>query len=186
MLRRSGLLEQGQVARSTVVGRFPLRAPDGLELPYSVRYRGWDLRRELFFCAVAAIAGALLALPPLLDHRPSDLTSLLVQIGGWVLLAGCLYRLWRLRSPWLVLYPDRLEKLGLAGRRSLNRADIAGQRIWPARSGGWFEVVPKDPVRAMLGGVQFRQSVREDPVVKSWLAGLPNLTAATAAADKAK
>jgi len=170
------------VTESGQGGGFPAIARDTAELPYGVTFRGLDLAEivvaygsGLIFCLVFAGIGAARG-----GLRPSDLPFPLTCL---LLAAGCAYRLWLLRTPWLVLHPDRLENRELTGWRTVRRMDIVGLRdAGSDRQGKWFEVVTSEPGAR---SVRIPERFRTDPIVDRWFHGARDLTAQAVAADKA-
>jgi hypothetical protein len=159
---------------------------NGGDYPHALRFRGWGLARQLFVCAMAGLFGAASALLPLLEGHHIYPQPPLIQAVAWLALLWCGYRLWQLRSPWLILYSDHLEKRGLTGWKLLSRADIDGLRSWSDRSGTWIELVPKTAGRGVFDRVVLSGSVRDDPVAKRWLNGLRDLDVVAKAAAKAE
>jgi hypothetical protein len=160
---------------------FPSVLSDTTDLPYAVRARGLELAVLLLFCIVSPALGAF----ALWSIARAGLNAS-VQVGvGLVLVAGLAldaYLLIRLFAPWMMLYPDRLERRGFNGWRRMNRADIEGVRTGSDRGGRWFEVVSRLPGEQPI---RLRQKVRDDPVVDRWFAGIRDITAAEIAADRA-
>ncbi|HEY3949115.1 hypothetical protein [Phenylobacterium sp.] len=158
---------------------FPTVLTDTTGLPHAVGFRGVDL---LWIVVVygAVLVGAAAA--AVVGFRSQGATSVIAILGLAVAL-GCGYRLWLARSPWLRLYPDRLEKRVVGRWRTLGRSEIEGVRAAASdRRGASFEVVPNVPG---VGGILLRESLRnDDPVVRRWFDGARDLTAEAAAADK--
>jgi len=172
------------VAQSSGDGGFPPLAPNASQLPYAVSHRGWGLAGQMFVCGVIAIF-ALVMLGLEIFQPDARGANPVIAVVALVALAGCGYRLWQLRSPWLVLYPDRLEKRGMTGWRTFSRADMLGYRIVSDRSSRWIVIFPKVEQPGQ-GSVRIPQSLREDPVADRWLMGLRDLAAEAFAAAKAE
>ena len=99
-----------------------------------------------------------------------------------LLAAGCLYRLWQLREPWLILYADRVEKRDFLKWRTLSRGDIEGDVGTPApTAAASFRNRPVAPGRNRH---RLRLSLRQDPIVDRWFRGARDLTAEAVAADR--
>ena len=158
---------------------FPTVVADTSGLPYRVRSRGLELAYTIFWICFGLFMGGF-AVFQLANNDQS--TSPLVNVVCLVAGAGALYALSRLFTPYLVLYPDRLEKRGLTGWRTLMRSDVEGVRSGGSdRAGALFEIVPRD---ARAAALVLRKAVRNDPVVIRWLKGAPDLDAKALAAEK--
>jgi TonB family protein len=157
-----------------------MRNTDGL--PYGVRLEGWRLAGVIV--GYGACLMITLMIPGVAWWRHDALDP------WWIVplfLAGaavCAWRLWLLRTPDLILYPDRLEKRGLTGEwRVMSRSGIIGTRkAGGDRYGEMFEVVPSDPSEC---GVILRADIRSRPIVKRWFEGCRDLTAEDIARDRA-
>ena len=158
---------------------------DSAGLPYRLNYRGWSMALRIggYGLGLAASVGFLLA--DVLNANPgaSDRASILSSLEAAGLAIFCAWRLWSLRAPWLILYPDRLEKRGVTGWMTLGRQKIEGVRdAGSDRSGRWFEIVP---TRAEAPRILLRQSLRDDdPVVRRWFTGVRDLTAEVRATER--
>lgn len=160
---------------------FPPVLSDTANLPYGVRVRGLDLAVQIFLF----IAGPALVVFALWNILRIGMDITAEAGAGLVLVAGLAfdaYLLIRLFSPWMMLYPDRLERRGLNGWRTIRRSDIEGVRTGSGRGGPWFEVVSRLPGE---GPIRLMQKVRDDPVVDRWFAGVRDITAEEIAADRA-
>jgi len=152
---------------------------DTADLPYRVKTRGLELFYVIMICGLGLVAGGVISA---LGLAGKDSTPQWISILALAAAAGSAWRLWLLPTPYLILYPDRLEKRGLTGWRTLRRSDIKGVKSAGSdRAGKLLEVVPRQDD---LRGVQLRAAVRDDPVVKRWFAGVRDLTAEELEADR--
>ena len=172
------------MAQTSGDGGFPALASNASQLPYAVSHRGWGLANQIFVCGLIGVF-ALVMLGLEIFRPDARGANPVIAVVALAALAACGYRLWQLRSPWLVLYPDRLEKRGLMGWRTFSRADMLGYRTVSDRSGSWLVISPKIEQPGQ-GSVRIPQSVREDPVADRWLTGLRDLAAEAFAAAKAE
>jgi tetratricopeptide (TPR) repeat protein len=160
---------------------FPSVASNAAGLPYGVRLKGWPLVGMIafngFILLVVLIVGVSL-------FRDSS-GSLRHWWPGLVLAAACVFsafRLLRLKDPEVVLYPDRLERPGLAAPRVIYRSEIAGvSKTVSSRYGSYFSIVLKP---GQGEGLSLAGSLRNDPVFAEWLRGAPDPAAVAAAADR--
>lgn len=158
---------------------------DSAGLPYRLNYRGWSMALRVggYGLGLAASVGILLADILNANRGAGDQASILISLEAAGLAIFCAWRLWSLRAPWLILYPDRLEKRGVTGWMTLGRQEIEGIRdAGSDRSGRWFEIVP---TRAEAQRILLRQSLRDDdPVVRRWFTGVRDLTAEVRATER--
>ena len=158
---------------------------DSAGLPYRLNYRGWSMALRIggYGLGLAASVGFLLAAVLNANRGAGDRASILISLEAAGLAIFCAWRLWSLRAPWLILYPDRLERRGVTGWMTLGRQEIEGVRdAGSDRSGRWFEIVP---TRAEAPRILLRQSLRDDdPVVRRWFTGVRDLTAEVRATER--
>jgi hypothetical protein len=158
---------------------FPAVAADAHELPYALKAPLWEpiLAFGLFGVGGLALAATTI-LNPGFRAFPWPLPTDLLCVLFW---AVCALRVWRLSTPYLILYPDHFEKREIQGWRRIMRSDIAGiGTVHSGRNGRWFLLYRKDGSPVRLPG-----RVRDDAVAARWLAGAPDLDAQALAADHA-
>ena len=165
-------------------GGFPPLAPNASQLPHAISHRGWGLVGQIAYPAFFAVVIVLVGWGMTSSPNAPGLNPIFAVVA-LAIVAAVGYRLWQLQSPWLILYPDRLEKRGLTGWRTFGRTDMAGFRTVSDRSGSWLIIDPKTEQPGQ-GSVRIPKSVRDDPVANRWLAGLTDLDAAAFAAAKAE
>jgi hypothetical protein len=155
---------------------FPPVMADTSDLPHRVKSRGMELALAIVWICFGLIAGGfgvfILADP----NQPPMLGAAFIAFG-----AAALFGLSRILTPYLVLYPDRLERRGLTGWRTLMRSEIQGVRSAGSdRGGALIEIVPRQLGSA---AIILRKAVRKDPIVDRWLQDAPDLDALALAAE---
>lgn len=160
---------------------FPPVAPNAASLPYSVRLKGWPLAGVIafngFILLLMLVAGFGVFRDSLLPLRHWWLGALFASVSVF-----SAFRLWRLKDPEAVLYPDRLERADLFAPRVIYRSDIAGvSKTVSSRYGSYFSIVPKPGQGESLS---LAGSLRDDPVFAEWLRGAADPSALAIAADR--
>lgn len=158
---------------------FPSIPADTTGLPYAVRRRGLELAYILMFSVMGLAIGAVTGWQAY--REPSSVPPLFeAGFAAWAL--GSVYILAMLPRPYLIFYPDRFEKRGLTGWRTVHRSDIVGIRPSGSdRTGAMFQVVEKQPGAQ---GVRLHEALRKDPIIARWFKGVHDLNAEAIAADK--
>jgi hypothetical protein len=162
--------------------RFPSTVFGASDLPYPVRTTGLELATNILVFGAVLAASLFLAWTVTRPGAPVGLKGFMLAGGAVAAAASSAYRLWLLKSPWLIFYPDRVEKRELTGWTVISRSDIEGIRAAGSdRGGAYFEIVPQ---QAGARGIRLRERLKKDPVIAHWLEGVRDLTAEAIAADK--
>jgi hypothetical protein len=149
------------------------------DLPHELRARGWRLYLGAGVMGVGVVVLLAIAVLTLTERDVQFLALLLVGLAFLLM-----WSIWRLRTPSMVLYPDRLEYRRLNGPQVLARRDLLGVRAAGSdRGGAWIELVP---VAGAGKPIRIRERLRDnDPVALRWFAGARDLTAEILAAARA-
>ncbi len=161
---------------------FPRLAPNAASPPYAARYEGWRLARRLSAAGFGALSMAFLGYM-MANSTKTPARGVLVAFTAATTLLFLL-QLWRLTKPQVVLYPDRLEKLGILRPSILHRDNIKGVgKTVHTRSGSYFEVASKSSAEPT---VRLDAALLDDPVITEWLRGAPDPKAEALKAERAE
>jgi len=154
--------------------------PEAAALGYPRTYRGSTVNRIFGFIATAILA-AFVAVPLLAGVKAHLSPGFLLLLA--MPLSMALYVLAATLRSRLVLTADAIEVYGAFAMQRLARGEIEGRRTIQVKNGTVTELIPSD-----LGEKSLRipAQIVTDPVLKAWLASLPDLDAQDRAASEAR
>jgi hypothetical protein len=163
---------------------WPAVAPNAAALPYAIQVRGWMLWLSAAFYLLAG-AGCIGIAAWYWHSTPWDAISkafvCAALCGVGLLMFAPIYYLFR---PSLILYPDRIEKIGLTGSTTLERRAIKGIEV--AGDSDDSQFVQLKPIDGHGKPIRMHNKGLLDPVLAEWLNGIRDLTAETYQASEAE
>jgi len=164
------------------VAVWPAIAPNTNDLPYEIRLRGWSLWLTVGvygLLAIGCLAGAVALWLASASSGPAN-PWLCVGLGLLgVLFASPVYFCFK---PSIVLYPDRIEKMGLSGPQILYRTAIEGIEA----AGDEDKFVRLKSASPDTKSIRLHSRALSVPVFAKWLEGMRDLTAEAFEASQAE